>query len=192
LLFFEGVDENDAKTVVFDAFDFAFIVVVDEQWIYLRNILGAETDVAQSTLFPSETNRTQPIYDIQTFIESFDIGFITQAGRAKGDESGRTIAANTLIASTYGEKAHTGKPRFGPDQFVIDVHFPLDKKITSHNAQTFVKKPSTVDTQSAAYLGVSGNFQLISRANGADANVSGGIYGYSIGRNRCTGAYAGE
>ena len=38
LLFFEGVDENDAEAIVLDAFDLAFRVVIDEQRVDGRDL----------------------------------------------------------------------------------------------------------------------------------------------------------
>ena len=54
LLLFDGVDENDSHAVVFDAFDFAFIVVRDEQWFDLGDLFGDKAHIAHSALLPVE------------------------------------------------------------------------------------------------------------------------------------------
>ena len=54
LLLIEGVDEDDAQTVVFDAFDFAFRIESDEQRINLCHIFRAETDIFQARVRADE------------------------------------------------------------------------------------------------------------------------------------------
>ena len=46
MLFFEGVDEDDAQIGVFHPFDFAFAVLEGEERLDPRDLFGDQSDVA--------------------------------------------------------------------------------------------------------------------------------------------------
>ena len=65
LLFFEGIDEDRAEAIVFDAFDLTFFVAGDEQWLGLGDLLGDQAEVVRLAIFPVEGYRAQAIDEIQ-------------------------------------------------------------------------------------------------------------------------------
>ena len=52
LLFFEGVDEEDAEPVVAHAFDLAFVITEGEERRDLLDLFCAESDIFHAVLFP--------------------------------------------------------------------------------------------------------------------------------------------
>jgi len=61
LLLFESVNEDRAQAIVFDAFDLAFLVAGDEQWLGRGDLLGDQAEVVRLAIFPVEGYRAQAI-----------------------------------------------------------------------------------------------------------------------------------
>ena len=85
LLFFEGVDKDGAQAIVFDAFDLAFLVAGDEQWLGRGDLLGDQAEVVRLAIFPVEGYRAQAIDKIQPAGEIGDVVLVANRRRAGGD-----------------------------------------------------------------------------------------------------------
>jgi hypothetical protein len=81
LLLFDGVDEDDAQTLVLDTFGFAFAVCQSQGRRNLCDIFGPQADVFRSALFPVEANGSEPPHNVQPSEERMHIGLESQTRR---------------------------------------------------------------------------------------------------------------
>ena len=82
LLFFDRVDENYVKLVIFDAFNFAVFIPEGEQWFNLLDFFRSQADVAASTLPPGEADRPEPVDDVQARKEGPHISLVAETRTA--------------------------------------------------------------------------------------------------------------
>ena len=82
LLFFEGVDKDGAQAIVFDAFDLAFLVAGDEQWLGRGDLLSDQAEVVRLAVLPIKRHRAQAVEETQTATPIRDVGLVANRRRA--------------------------------------------------------------------------------------------------------------
>src|SRR5262245_52369397 len=85
LLLFDRIYQDDIDAVILDAFDLALLVVDDKQRVDFFDIFRAKPQIAQTAVFPVESNWPQAIDDVESVGVGREIGFVSEAGRAIAD-----------------------------------------------------------------------------------------------------------
>lgn len=79
LLLLDGVDQHDVDAVVSDPFDQAFRIAESQKRFNLPDVFCAQSKIAAVVRFPGESDRLQPVDDLQAGREGRNVSLVAQA-----------------------------------------------------------------------------------------------------------------